>query len=64
MTLQLTVPDMACSACSATIADAIKTIDPTAIVDADSKTKFVTVETQASETVIKDAIAAAGYTVA
>ncbi len=61
MALQLEVPNMACSACSETITKAIKAIDPNATVQADPKTKVVLVETQKSETAIKDAIAAAGY---
>jgi copper chaperone len=64
MTLQLTVPNMACSACSDTITSAIKSIDPTAIVTADTKTKLVQIETQAPETAVKQAITDAGYTVA
>ncbi len=64
MTLQLKVSNMACSACSDTITKAIKAIDPTATIQADPKTKLVEVDTQASETAIRDAIAAAGYTVA
>ncbi|MBD1847988.1 heavy-metal-associated domain-containing protein [Cyanobacteria bacterium FACHB-63] len=63
MTLQLTVPNMACSACSETITQAVKAIDPTATVHADPKTKFVNVETQTSESVIKQAIIDAGYSV-
>lgn len=64
MSLQLTVPNMACSDCSTTITNAIKAIDPNANVSADPKTKRVVVETQASEAAIKTAIADAGYTVA
>lgn len=64
MTLQLKVPNMACSACSDKIIKAIQTIDPAAAVQADTKTKVVAVETQASEAVIREAIVAAGYTVA
>ena len=64
MTLQLTVPNMACSACSDTITKAIKAIDPAATVQADTKTKQVNIETQATETAIKQAITNAGYTVA
>ncbi|MBD1842773.1 heavy-metal-associated domain-containing protein [Cyanobacteria bacterium FACHB-63] len=64
MSLQLTVPNMACSACSDTITNAIKSIDPDATVTADPKTKLVSIETQASEASIKQAIADAGYTVA
>ena len=64
MTLQLTVPNMACSACGDTIAKAITAIDSTAQIQADPKTKLVNVETKASETAVKEAIAAAGYSVA
>ncbi|MBD2503994.1 heavy-metal-associated domain-containing protein [Anabaena azotica] len=61
MTIQLTVPNMACSACANNITNAVKTVDADAIVQADPQTKQVNVETQASETSIKDALAAAGY---
>jgi len=61
MTLQLKVPKIACSACIDTITKAVTAIDPTAKVKADTKTKMVSVETQTSETAIKEAIAAAGY---
>ncbi|WP_250126549.1 heavy-metal-associated domain-containing protein [Chroococcidiopsis sp. CCMEE 29] len=64
MTLQLTVPNMVCSACGETIAKAVKVVDPTATVQADPKTKLVNIETQQSETAIKQAIADAGYAVA
>ncbi len=64
MTLQFTVPNMACSACSNTITQAIKAIDPNAKVNADPKTKLVNVETQAPETRVKEAVTNAGYTVA
>ena len=64
MTLQLKVPNMACSACVTTITNAITVIDLTAKVKADSKTKLVNIETQQSVAAIKQAIALAGYTVA
>ncbi|NJR59431.1 MAG: heavy-metal-associated domain-containing protein [Cyanobacteria bacterium CRU_2_1] len=64
MTLQLTVPNMACSACGETITKAVKTVDPTATVQADPETKLVNIETQQSATAIKQAIADAGYTIA
>jgi copper chaperone len=63
MTLQLTVPNMACSACGDTITKAIKAIDPVATVQADPKTKQVKIETQAADAEIKQAITNAGYTV-
>jgi copper chaperone len=64
MALQLTVPNMACSACGDTIAKAVKAVDPTATIQADPKTKLVSIETQASETAVKQAIVEAGYSVA
>lgn len=64
MTLQFTVPNMACSACSDTITNAVKAIDPNAKVNADPKTKLVAIETQAAEAEVKAAITTAGYTVA
>lgn len=64
MTLQLKVPNMACSACVTTITNAITAIDPTAKVEADSKTKLVKIDTQQSEAVVKEAISLAGYSVA
>lgn len=61
MALQLKVPKIACAACVNTITQAVTAIDPTAKVKADTKTKMVSVETQKSETAIKQAIANAGY---
>ncbi|MBO1048794.1 MAG: heavy-metal-associated domain-containing protein [Dolichospermum sp. JUN01] len=61
MTITLTIPGMACSACASNITKAVKAIDTNAIVEADTKTKSVNVDTQASETAIKEALTAAGY---
>ncbi|GFE69420.1 heavy-metal-associated domain-containing protein [Chroococcus sp. FPU101] len=63
MSLQLTVPNMACSACGDTITKAIQKIDANATVKADPKTKLVSVDTSASPTEIKQAIQNAGYTI-
>lgn len=63
MAIELTVPNMACSACSDTITQAVQAIDPTATVQADPKTKRVVVETQTPEDTVKAAIVAAGYSV-
>ncbi|MBV8884336.1 MAG: heavy-metal-associated domain-containing protein [Chroococcidiopsidaceae cyanobacterium CP_BM_RX_35] len=61
MALQLKVPKIACSACVDTITQAVAAIDPAAKVEADTKTKIVSIETQKPETAIKQAIAVAGY---
>jgi copper chaperone len=63
MTLQLKVPNMACSACGDAITKAIKAIDPTATVQTDPQNKLVEIETQASPNAISKAITAAGYNV-
>ncbi len=63
MTIKLNVSNMACSACGETIRAAIKAIALDAVVQFDVETKLVSIETQASEVAIKDAIATAGYSV-
>lgn len=63
MTLHLTVPSMACSACAETITKAVQTIDTMARVTADPKTKQVDIETVQSESLVRDAISKAGYPV-
>ncbi len=63
-TLQMTVADMACSACADTITKAVQALDPAASVQADPQTKQVQVNSTADEDAIKAAIAAAGYSVA
>ncbi|MGB3266109.1 MAG: heavy-metal-associated domain-containing protein [Microcoleus sp.] len=63
MILQLKVPKMACSACANTITKAVQTVDSDATVEADLKTKLVTVQTAKSESDVRDAIASAGYPV-
>ncbi len=61
MNIKLTVPGMACSACANNITNAVKSIDANAIVDADPQNKLVNVETQLTESAIKEALIAAGY---
>ncbi|MBD1837983.1 heavy-metal-associated domain-containing protein [Coleofasciculus sp. FACHB-64] len=63
MALQLKVPTIACNGCAETITDTIHTMEPDAKVDVDVKAKTVTVEAQASEETIKQAIVAAGHTI-
>ena len=59
--LQLTVPSMACSACAETITKAVQGVDPEATVQADPKIKQVSIETQASQEAVTQAISDAGY---
>lgn len=61
MTFQLKVPKMACSACATTITKAVQAIDSASTVEADLKTKLVTIQTAKSESEVRKAIASAGY---
>jgi copper chaperone len=56
MSVRFKVPDMACRACSVTITEAITTLDPTAKVDADLKTKWFGIEAQVDEASLRAAI--------
>ena len=64
MKLQFNVPNMACGSCAKAITKAIQSVDQKASVEADPKTKQVAVETDTSESAIRDAIKNAGYAVA
>jgi copper chaperone len=61
MTIELTVPDMACGACVTAITEAIKHLDAQAQIQADLQTKQVIIASTASESSLKEAIATAGY---
>ena len=63
-TLELTVTDMVCNVCVETITNAVKAVDTNASIDADTQTKQVTITTTAADRVVREAIAAAGYTIA
>lgn len=64
MKLDLTVPNLACSACVETVTKAVHSVDAIAQIAADPKTKQVSIVTDAAEADIKSAIATAGYTIA
>ena len=61
--MKLQVSDMVCGGCVEIITQAIISVDPTAKVLADLKTKTLDLETQASTTLVQEAIAQAGYKV-
>lgn len=62
-TLNLTIPDMACSACAETITQAVQKLDAAATVQADTTTKQVTIATPSAADAVKQAIVDAGYTI-
>lgn len=61
--MQLKVPSIVCEGCAETITKAIVALDADAKVNVDLSTKTANIETQASESEVKDAIAAVGHTV-
>ena len=61
MTIQLKTPTLACSSCVDTVTAAIKNVDANAEIQANTKTKLIVVETQASELAIREALINAGY---
>ncbi|MBE9014878.1 heavy-metal-associated domain-containing protein [Chroococcidiopsidales cyanobacterium LEGE 13417] len=61
MLIQLKVPKLACAACVDAVTQAVKKVDATAKVEAEPKTKMVSIETQRSAAEIENAIAAVGY---
>ena len=63
MSLEMKVTSMVCEGCVTTVTNTIKNLDNAATVTIDLPSKLVKVETQASETAIKEAIVAAGHEV-
>ncbi|MBD1826101.1 heavy-metal-associated domain-containing protein [Microcoleus vaginatus GB1-A2] len=63
MAILLNVPSIVCAGCGDTITKAIKTVDSEASVNVDVAAKTVTVEAEASEESIKQAVVVTGHTV-
>lgn len=63
MKTSLKVPSIACEACANSITKAIKSQDPDAQIAIDVPQKIVTVDSQATESSIRQAIENAGHTV-
>lgn len=59
----LKVPSMVCDGCVETVSKAIVTEEPEAKVDIDLESKQVKVDTEASESSIRQAIVATGHSV-
>ena len=59
--MELTVRGMNCSPCVRAVTAAVRSIDPTAGVEADLATKSVAIDTAADIDLIKAAIQQAGY---
>jgi copper chaperone len=63
MALKLKVPSIVCDGCAQTITESIKTMEPDAQINVDVQAKTVTINSEASEETIKQAIVAVGHTV-
>ncbi|MEM1393502.1 MAG: heavy-metal-associated domain-containing protein [Cyanobacteria bacterium P01_D01_bin.116] len=61
MTLNLKVPKLACSACIDRVTKAVMSVDSSATVEANTKTKMVNVRTLYPEAQIKQVLVSAGY---
>lgn len=59
--MKLTVPDMTCGHCVATVTRAIKALDPDADVKADLEKKTVSIETALPGAVVSKALEDEGY---
>lgn len=64
MTLHLTVPDMDCDGCVRSITEAIRQLDANAKLEANLERKAVSITGHADAKAYRDAIEAAGFTVA
>jgi copper chaperone len=59
--IELTIPDMTCGGCAASITRVVQGMDPAATVEADVETKRVRIESQLDTTRLLDVIEAAGF---
>lgn len=63
MSLKLSVPSIGCASCIETIAKAIQSVDPTAIITGEASTKSLDINSQLSEVELRKIIAIAGHKV-
>ncbi|NJK62256.1 MAG: heavy-metal-associated domain-containing protein [Synechococcaceae cyanobacterium SM2_3_1] len=61
MTLEFTIPKLACSACVETVTTTVRDLDANAEVQADPTTKQVLIVSTTPETDLRQALTAAGY---
>ncbi len=63
MTWQITIPNMACSACVTNITKAVQSVDPQATLSADLTSKQVSIDSDQPREAIVQLIIQAGYPV-
>ena len=59
--LSLRIPNMNCSGCARGVTAAIRAVDATARVEPDLPARTIAVDTTLSETVVREALAEAGF---
>jgi copper chaperone len=59
---KISIPDMSCGHCKASVDTAIKAIDPAANIDFDMPARTISLQTQASVEAVQIALLEAGYT--
>lgn len=59
--IRLEVPDMTCGGCARRVANAVRSVDPAATVEADPPSRQVRVESSASPQALMAALRDAGY---
>lgn len=57
----LSIPEMSCSHCKASVEKAIKSVDPTAVLDFDMVARTVTVQSDAVMDTMRAALKTVGY---
>ena len=58
---KLSIPDMSCGHCKATVEKTLKTLDPAASLDFDMPARTVAVQSTAAVDAMRTALKAAGY---
>lgn len=59
--LKLSVPEMSCGHCVATISNAIRRIDPEARIESDLQARSISIDSRESADHLREAIRVAGY---
>lgn len=59
--MNLSIPDMSCGHCKATVERTVRTLDPGAVVEVDLAARTVRIEAGAAKDAILKALAAEGY---
>ena len=59
--MRFSVPEMSCGHCKSAIESAVKTVDPTAIIEFDMQNRFVAIDSGLDQGSLQSAMTSAGY---